>query len=132
MCDYSVTYANVSFLSRPQKATSLVPTFVVGITSGLPAIALAQARRAGCRATKSHCSRSESAKLSGGTGLPAVIFIRCHSSGFIRISCGGLAGLPAGLHAFFSEMFFLSSNALVLIIVAVIVLIVISIVISIS
>jgi hypothetical protein len=28
--------------------------------------------RSGCRATKSHRSRSESAKLSGATGLPAV------------------------------------------------------------
>jgi len=36
----------------------------------------------GCRATKSHRSQSESAKLSGTTGLPAVF----------------LAGLPVGLH----------------------------------
>jgi len=43
-----------------------------GLRSGLPAIALAQARRAGCRATKSRRSRSESAKLSAATGLPAV------------------------------------------------------------
>jgi len=42
-----------------------------GLRSGLPAIALAQARRAGCRATKSRRSRSESAKLSVTTGLSA-------------------------------------------------------------
>ena len=53
-----------------------------GLRSGLPAIALAQARRAGCRATKSRRSRSESAKLSGATGVPAVF----------------LEGLPGGLH----------------------------------
>ena len=53
-----------------------------GLRSGLPAISLAQARRAGCRATKSRRSRSESAKLSGATGLPAVF----------------LEGLPVGLH----------------------------------
>jgi len=41
-----------------------------GLRSGLPAIALAQERRAGCRATKSRRSRSESAKLSAATGLP--------------------------------------------------------------
>jgi len=41
-----------------------------GLRSGLPAIALAQARRAGCRATKSRRSRSESAKLSDATGKP--------------------------------------------------------------
>jgi len=40
----------------------------LGLRPGLPAIALAQARRAGCRATKSRCSRSESAKLSGAKG----------------------------------------------------------------
>jgi len=53
-----------------------------GLRSGLPAIALAQARRAGCRATKSRRLRSESAKLSGATGLPAVF----------------LEGLPVELH----------------------------------
>jgi hypothetical protein len=39
-----------------------------GLRSGLPAIALAQARRAGCCATKSRRSLSESAKLSGARG----------------------------------------------------------------
>jgi len=42
-----------------------------GLRSGLPAIALAQARRAGCRATKSRRSGSESAKLIGAPGLSA-------------------------------------------------------------
>jgi hypothetical protein len=41
-----------------------------GLRSGLPAIALAQARRAGCRATKSRRSQRESAKLSGAAALP--------------------------------------------------------------
>jgi len=44
----------------------------------------------GCRATNSRHSRSESAKLSVATGLPAVFFIR-------RLS-GGLEGFPVGLH----------------------------------
>jgi len=46
-----------------------------GLRSGLPAISLAQARRAGCRATKSRRSRSESAKLIGATGLPVGLHI---------------------------------------------------------
>ncbi len=53
-----------------------------GLRSGLPAIALAQARRAGCRTTKSRRSRNESAKLPGATGLPAVF----------------LESFPMGLH----------------------------------
>jgi len=40
-----------------------------GLRPGLPAIALAQPRRAGCHATKSHRSRSKSAKLSGAARL---------------------------------------------------------------
>ena len=55
-----------------------------GLRSGLPAIALAQARRAGCRATKSRRSQSESAKLSGAMGLPAVFFTRLLSGGLAR------------------------------------------------
>jgi len=66
-----------------------------GLRSGLPAIALAQARRAGCRATKSRYSRSESAKLIGATGLPAVFFIR-------RLY-GGLEGFPVGLHRYHGQ-----------------------------
>jgi len=46
--------------------------------------------RSGCRVTKSRRSRSESAKLIGATGLPAVFFI--------RRSSGGLASFPVGLH----------------------------------
>jgi hypothetical protein len=43
-----------------------------GLRSGLPAIALAQVRRAGCRVTMSRRLRSESAKLNGATGKPYI------------------------------------------------------------
>jgi len=67
------------------KSHGFSPDFLwSGLRSGLPAIALAQARRAGCRATNSRRSQNESTKLSGAMGLPAVFFTR-------RL-CGGLAG----------------------------------------
>ena len=77
-----------------------------GLRSGLPAIALAQARRAGCRATKSCRSRSESAKLSGAKGLPVGLHgVYCFSRDRIRsisglfcgdgLNCGRSLGLRA-------------------------------------
>jgi hypothetical protein len=52
----------------------------------------------GCRATKSRRSRSESAKLIGVTGLPAVFLEGLSASPPQRRRIKSKAGLPVGLH----------------------------------
>jgi len=69
------------------------------LLSGLPAIALAQARRAGCRATKPRRSRSESAKLSVATGRSTLRPFGSERLDMSSSTCLTAEGLSTGLPA---------------------------------